>query len=127
MDISKAFDRVDNDRLIEVLIKRKIPNFIINLLIYWLCNQMFYVKWNNCLSDSFSPSCGLRQGSLLSPILFTVFLDGLSQSLNLSNAGCSFDGLVINHLCYADDLVLFAPSIKALQCLIFICEKICFN
>ena len=123
MDISKAFDRVDNDKLIEILIDRKLPIFIVDVLKYWFCNQLFYVKWHNYLSESFSPTCGLRQGSLLSPVLFTVFLDNLSSLLNMSKVGCNFFGQTVNHLCYADDLVLFAPSVKALQLLLYECEK----
>ena len=50
-------------------------------------------------------------------------MDTLSTELNNINIGCCIDEKLINHLIYADDIVLFAPSAKGLQCLI----NICFN
>ena len=67
--------------------------------------------------------CSLRQGRILSPHLFKVYMDTLSTELNNINIGCCIDEKLINHLIYADDIVLFAPSAKGLQCLI----NICFN
>ena len=56
--------------------------------------------------------CSLRQGRILSPHLFNVYMDNLSIELNNINIGCCIDGKIINHLMYADDIVLFAPSVK---------------
>ena len=53
---------------------------------------------------------GVRQGAILSPDLFCVYMDDLSNKLNNVNAGCIIGSSVINHFMYADDLVLMAPS-----------------
>ena len=50
-------------------------------------------------------------------------MDSLSRKLNDSRIGCYAGGVIINHLLYADDLVLIAPSVKALQKLLHICEQ----
>ena len=50
-------------------------------------------------------------------------MDELSKILNKANIGCCVGSFIINHLMYADDLVLIAPSAKALQNLIKICGK----
>ena len=123
LDIKKAFDRINNDTMLDILKVRDFPEFIIRILEYWFKNQVFYVKWHNSMSSSFQPTCGLRQGSILSPMLFNIYMNSLSVALNDSKLGCNFNCKTINHLCYADDLVLFTPSAKSLQNLINICFK----
>ena len=58
---------------------------------------------------------GVRQGGVLSPLLFNLYIRELSLALNCINAGCCLGHLIINHLLYADDVVLVAPSTKGLQ------------
>ena len=50
-------------------------------------------------------------------------MDELSSNLNNCKVGCIVGKLICNHLMYADDIVLFAPSVKGLQKLIRVCEK----
>jgi hypothetical protein len=80
------------------------------------------VKWCNLLSKSFKVSNGVRQGSILSPTLFNVYMDDLSKKLKMLGVGCKIDNMCINHLFYADDMVLMAPSASALQKLVSTCE-----
>jgi len=40
------------------------------------------VKWNNALGDLFPVLCGVRQGCVLSPVLFVLYIDGLYQNWN---------------------------------------------
>ena len=49
--------------------------FVFKYLAFWFSSQMFYVKWQNILSESFIPTCGLRQGSIISPLFFNFYLD----------------------------------------------------
>ena len=69
--------------------------------------------------------CG--RGSILSPTLFSIYLDSLSVKLSASGVGCTFNSKNFNHLVYADDTVLLAPSPKALQSLINICVSFANN
>ena len=55
-------------------------------------------------------SDGVRQGGILSPYLFCVYMDDLSKKLNNVNTGCFMGTALINNLMYADDLVILAPS-----------------
>ena len=64
----------------------------------------------------------LDRGGLLSPFLFNIYVDNLSMNLSESNVGCVVYDLTINHLSYADDMVLIAPSVYALKTLLSICE-----
>ena len=79
-------------------------------------------KWGPTVSASFSVRNGVKQGGILSPFLFNVYLDGLSVKLNETDVGCLIGGKKINHIMYADDIVLLAPSSKGLQTLLNICQ-----
>ena len=75
----------------------------------------------------FTVGNGVRQGSILSPHLFPVYVDGLSVNLIDSGQGCCIANVFINHLFYADDLCLMAPSPSALHRLINICDQFCID
>ena len=75
------------------------------------------------MSDSFNVSNGVRQGGVLSPYLFAVYMDDLSSELNKVNAGCSVGNLKLNHIMYADDLCCFCPSLSGLNELLAVCSK----
>ena len=118
MDLSKAFDMVNHDMLFEVLQKRGLDYIIIRILKIWYTTQRFMVKWGPEFSKPFKSTNGTRQGSNLSPYLFNVYIDDLSQKLKSSGVGCHINNVCFNHLFYADDSVLIAPSPRALQTLI---------
>ena len=69
----------------------------------------------------FTVSNGVRQGEILSPLFFTVYMDGLSDILCKTECGCHMGGRMINHLMYADDLVMLSHSTKGFQRLVNIC------
>src|SRR3954471_16215839 len=67
------------------------------------------------LSDWFSVELGLKQGCTLSPLLFLIFVEGLSQRLRKCHVGLEAGHVLINHLLFADDLALCAGSSQELQ------------
>ena len=81
------------------------------------------MKWGNETSSCFTISNGVRQGGILSPVLFSICMDDLSVLLSRSGIGCYVDDLCINHVFYADDLCVMAPCAIALQELINVCYE----
>ena len=72
-------------------------------------------------------SNGVRQGGILSPVLFSIYMDDLSVFLSQCGIGCHIDDLCINHVFYADDLCLMASCAIALQELINYVMIIVYN
>ena len=81
-----------------------------------------FVKWGNVTSSVFTVSNGVRQGGVLSPYLFNVYMDGLSTTLNTCQTGCYSGVSKVNHLMYADDLVLLSPCTVGLSRLLKCCD-----
>ena len=98
LDASKAFDRVNHWVLFKKLINRKVPTLIVRLLLFWYRNQVMNIRWGSSLSDHFAVLNGVRQGGILSPLLFNVYMDDLTHRLNRSGIGCRLGGVSLNNL-----------------------------
>ena len=123
LDASKAFDRVDHSLLFQKLEKRGLPPAILTFLLRWYSMQRMSVQWSyNCLSSSFTVSNGVRQGGVLSPFLFAVYLDSLLKELSLSGVGCCWRWMFAGVFCFADDIVLLAPCASALRKMLSLCS-----
>lgn len=113
--MSKAFDMVDHGHLLDLLMLRELPYPVLCFLIQWYSHQRLQIQWKGTLSSSFSVANGVRQEGILSPILFTVYIDELLQWLANIGVGCHWKGMFAGCLCYADDLAVLAPSAHALR------------
>ncbi|CAA7058283.1 unnamed protein product [Microthlaspi erraticum] len=113
IDISKAFDSVRWDFLLNVLASYHIPDSFSKWVRCCGCNPSLSVSINGITSGYFRGKTGLRQGDPLSPILFVMVMNVLSQMLNRAakegtfsyHPGC--EELQLTHLCFADDLLIF--------------------
>ena len=123
LDASKAFDRVNHWTLFRKLLNRGVPVVLIHILLYWYRTQTFSIKWSSTTSDFFNVSNRVRKGGILSPYLFIVYINDLSNMLNSAGIGCHIHHCCINHVFYADDICVIAPSPSGLQRLLNICAK----
>ena len=115
IDASKAFDLVDHSVLFKKLLQRNMPKPLVRFLLRWYKSQHLRIRWMGKSSDCFQVSNGVRQGGVLSPILFTIYVDSLLESLRASGRGCHWEDHFSGALCYADDLTILAPCPDALR------------
>ena len=121
LDASKAFDRVNHWTLYNKLVDRNTPLYIVRLLVCWYNKQKFIVRWGNSFSNEFAVTNGVRQGGIMSPLLYNVYTDDLNTKLSQMKVGCKMKGIRVNCLSYADDMVLISPSASGLQDFIDTC------
>ena len=80
------------------------------------------VRWRSETSNSFTLQNGVKQGECLSPVLFTVYFDGLIRRLEAKGIGCFICRRYCGVFGYADDLAPVSPTIQGLKEMIKICE-----
>ena len=123
LDASKAFDKICFDKLFQRLLDRRFPARYINLLINSYLDQVIRVKWGSSVSSNFKGVNGIRQGGVISPILFTVYIDSLISDLKSSKAGCWIGHHYYGCLVFADDIKLLSPSATGLQRMVDVCAN----
>jgi len=111
LDASKAFDRVKYTNLFKLLMEKSICPLIIRFLMNIYIFSSATVKWNKCESDIFGISNGVKQGAVISPPLFAIYLDPLLNNLKNDTDGCHIGNICTNAFAYADDIVLCLPHV----------------
>ena len=103
-DFTKAFDSVPHKPLIEKLQAIGLDAYLVQWITDYLTNRMQYVVVNGVASKPLSVISGVPQGSVLGPLLFLIFINGIAE-LPLSPES----KLVM----YADDILLYRPIRQA--------------
>ena len=123
LDASKAFDRVEYCKLFNLLVARGMPPVIIRLFLNMYTNQHVRVLWNGEFSNVFGVENGVKQGGVISPVLFCVYIDELLLKLRGSGVGCFVGDWFVGAVAYADDIVLLAPTATAMRRMLSICDS----
>ena len=122
LDCTKASDKCRFDLMFSKLVQKKLPAIVIRVLIFVYQEQRAWVKWGQARSRCFGIVNGTRQGSVLSPALFSIYVDDLLISLRRSGVGCHLGNVFCRAVGYADDLLLLAQSRSAMETMLKICE-----
>ena len=88
----RRFDRISHAKLFNKLVARNASCCLIDILVDWYSKLYSCVRWNSTLSEYFVVKLGVRQGGILSPFLFNVYVDDLLHNLESSGAGCYVNG-----------------------------------
>ena len=92
-------------------------------LLSWYRDQRMSLRWLTSLSGGFPNSNGVQQGGVLSPILFTVYIDELLYDLCNLGVYCFWVTHFAGAFGYADNVVLLTPSPAALRMMLRCCEE----
>ena len=120
---TKSFDNVKPSVLFWKLIDKGIPPIYLRLLLNIYTKQRANVCWNGTLSDTYLIKNGVKQGGVLSPHFYCIYIDDLFTLLRKTKTGCWVEGKFVGILGYADDLLLLSPSLNGLQEMIKSCGE----
>ena len=115
IDLSKAFDTIPRDILLFKLRDVGITGKIFNIIRNVYSSDQAYLKIDGKITKPFPISQGVRQGCVLSPLLFNIFMAGLAKSISSIDSGLKLDRKKINSLFWADDIVLLTESHSDLE------------
>lgn len=127
LDARKAFDCVWHSGLLAKLFDYGITGNLWLLIYYWYHHLSSMVLWEGNVSRPFHVLQGVRQGALLSPLFYAIFINDLLRELSYSNIGVSIGSIYCGCPTYADDMTLLSDSQNDLQYMLNIVGRYAFK
>ena len=115
LDATAAFDRVNTYRLLTKIIDKNIPFEVVRVLLNWYINSSACVKMQGLLTDYISINSGVKQGGILSPVFYNIYVDDLMKELIHASLGCTIGGLYYGTIVCADGIVLLGASVDEMK------------
>ena len=110
IDFSKAFDTIPRDILLQKLLQKRIKGHFFNTIKNMYTNDKACIKIENKVTETFEINQGIRQGCILSPLLFNIYLADLPEKLERERNLLNPDSTMPNCLLWADDIIIMAES-----------------
>ena len=85
------------------------------------------ISWDGVYSNSFPIENGVKQGAMISPMLFCCYIDKLLFNLEANGIGCFIGKMFVGELVYSVDIVLIAPTSHAMHCMLSTCDSVTGN
>ena len=115
LDFRKAFDTVWRDGLLHAAWNIGIRGTIWKIIDDMYKNVQAKVNFGSIQTDFFNIDEGVKQGCVLSPVLFCIYINELTKLLKLHDVGVKINHVKISSLFWADDIVLLANDELELQ------------
>lgn len=123
VDFRKAFDTVKWSKLWNILLEMGVPQHLVYLIRRLYEDGTAAVQVDGVDSANFKTQAGVRQGCILSPLLFNIYTEYIMRKvLDQWDKGISLGGRMISNLRYADDTTLLAPSLPDIENLLQLLE-----
>ena len=123
LDASQAFDGVHYGKLFRRLLDLGLCPLICRVLMFMHTAQTVRIRWAGHCSRYFHVQNGVKQGGILSPVLFTIYADVLLGCLRETGLGCYIGNCFHGALGYADDIVLLCPSMQSLNDMLAVADS----
>ena len=124
LDIKAAYDSVDRYQLFNDCVKKDIPIQVVESIRQLFDFNSANVRIQNNSSSSFTLPCGVQQGSILSPLLYSIFIEKIIIELK-KGPGLNYEKQdKANCLLYADDIVLISKTQKEMNSLLKIADGV---
>ena len=119
LDVSKAFNNVVKLMDVNILF------CILNTLINWYSKLSACVQWTGKLSQQFDMCCDVREGSLISPLIFNFIINDLVSLMKSEGYSYYLGNVYAGCLLFANDIKLLSASMRQLQCMLNVYYQYC--
>ena len=115
LSISKAFDKIPRHILLKKLVDHGVTGKFYDIIVNMYKNDKSCVKINGKLSPEFNSLTGVKQGCIMSPLLFNIFMSDLPSALCQEDNVMLDNTTKINCILWADDILILSETEEGLQ------------
>ena len=124
LDVAKVFDSINHYGIFIELMNVHVSFCVLNTLVNWYGKFSGSVRLAGVLFQQFSMRSVVREGSVISPLLFSLYISDLIV-LRSQGYGCYLGDMFVGCLLFVDDILLVSASVLQLQFMLNICYEYC--
>ena len=111
LDVANTLDSVNHYGIFIKLINMYIPFFVLNSCVNWYVKLSGCVRWVCILSQRFSMRSGVMEGSMISSLLFSLYIKDFIIVLRSQGYGCYLGDMFVDCLLFANDILLLSAFV----------------